>query len=421
MKNQSVTLAFGRTGLTIRVHPEWTLLRPRHEPALPDPVGELTRSLRAPIASRPLREVIQPHERVALVTSDGTRPVPNRLLIPGLLEELPVPIEQVTVLIGTGTHRPSSDAELDAMFGPELAARVRIVNHDAFDPDRNEFVGTTASGTPVELDTEYLAADRRIAIGFIEPHFFAGFSGGPKAVAPGLASLETIFHLHSSRLIGDPKSTWGELECNPVHREVRAAVSLCPPDFLVNVTLNSDKEVTGFYCGDPNEAHRLGCDAARAVAMAPVRDLFDIVVTSNSGFPLDQNLYQTVKGISAAARIVRNSGTILVASECSDGIPNHGNFAELMRSGESPEDVLAAVLSREPILDQWQAQILAGLQMKAKIAVHSHLPSSVLESCKLEAATDLQQALDDAVNAAGDGARVALLPDGPLTIPTRVG
>ncbi len=418
--DSAIPVAFGRGSVSIRADREradWTLIRPRFEAALPDGALAFRGAVRSPIGSAPLRDIVSPSDRVVLVTSDVTRPVPNQLLIPWLLEELPVSPEQVTVLVGTGTHRPSSPRELEAMFGADLVRRIRISNHDAFEAGRNQSVGTTASGTPVELDRAYLEADRRIAIGFIEPHFFAGFSGGPKAVAPGLASLETIFRLHSSRLIAHPMSTWGERESNPLHAEMRAAVDLSPADFLINVTLNSEKAITGFYCGDPETAHQRGCTDVRKSSMVPVAQAFDVVVTSNSGYPLDQNLYQTVKGISAAARIVKPGGTILVASECSDGLPDHGNFAELMRSGATPQDVFDTVLAREPILDQWQAQILAGLQQKARIAVFSRMPREQIEACKLEAIDDLQAALDERLDEIGPEARVAVLPDGPLTIP----
>ena len=233
-----------------------------------------------------------------------------------------------------------------------------------------------------------------------------------------MAGLETILRFHRAELIADPMSTWGVLEANPIQREIAEAVAFCPPDFMVNVTLNSAKEITAFYTGDYREAHRQGCAAVKASSMAPVPEAFPVVVTSNSGYPLDQNLYQTVKGISAASRVVEDGGTILVASECSDGVPDHGNFSEIMQAGSSPEAVLRSIYDLErPILDQWQAQILAGILERAEVAVYSRMEPADIRACKLSVAEDLDAALRARIEAVGSGARIAVLPDGPLTIP----
>jgi nickel-dependent lactate racemase len=323
----------------------------------------------------------------------------------------------VTILIGTGTHRPNTPEEIASMFGPEVGSRVQIVNHDAYDPAACVDVGTSGCGTRVLLNRAYVEADRRIAVGFIEPHFFAGFSGGPKAVAPGVAGIETIYTLHRAELIGHPNSTWGVLDENLLHREVREAVSLCPPEFLVNVTLNGQKEITGFYLGHYLEAHRRGCEDVRAASMVPVPEPFPLVVTSNSGFPLDQNLYQTVKGISAAARVTADGGTILAASECCDGVPDHGKFAELMKAGQTPADIVQAVYDEEPVLDQWQAQVLGEILKRVTVQVHSAMPSEAIRDCKMEPVADLAAAVRERVGALGGRPRAAVLPDGPLTIP----
>ena len=417
---ESIPIAFGRGSVSIQADPDvaaWEIIRPSYEPGLPDGRTRFQESVQNPIGTLPLKDLVAPSDRVVIATSDGTRAVPNHLLIPWILDALPVPEDQVVVLLGTGTHRPNTPEEIAGMFGEGVAKRVRILNHDAYDAGQNGSVGKTARGTEVFLDRAYLEADKRIVVGFIEPHFFAGFSGGPKGVAPGVAGIDTIFGLHRTELIAHPNSTWGILEDNPLHREIRDAVALCPPDFMVNVTLNSDKEITAFYVGDYREAHLKGCAAVKASSMASVPEPFPVVVTSNSGFPLDQNLYQAVKGISAAARIVAEGGTILVASECSDGVPDHGNFARLMLEGETPQDVLQAVYAQEPILDQWQAQTLAVILERAKVGVYSRMAPEQITACKLSVVPDLDAALRLQVKALGKDARVAVLPDGPLTIP----
>ena len=415
-----VEVAFGRGSVSVNADPdlaEWEVIRPTFEEAIPDPKPRFREAVENPVASDPLGELVSPGDSVVIVTSDGTRPVPNRQLIPWILEALPAPGEQVTVLLGNGTHRANTDAEIAGMFGSAVAGRMRIRNHDAYDRSSNVHLGRSACGTDVWLDRAYVEADKRIVLGFIEPHFFAGFSGGPKGVAPGVAGVETIYRLHRSGLIANPMSTWGVLDGNPLQREVREAVALCPPDFLVNVTLNDKKEISGFYAGNYLEAHRRGCDAARAASMAPVDRPFHVALTSNSGYPLDQNLYQAVKGMSAAARIVEDGGTVLVASECSDGVPDHGNFAELMRAGQGPRDVLKAVHDREPIPDQWQAQTLAAILERVEVGVYSSMDRADIEACKLAAVEDLDATLREEIRAAGSRARVAVLPDGPLTIP----
>jgi len=414
-------MAYGKGRIPLALDPllaEWHVVSPKPEPALAGARAAFAEACRNPIESPPLDEVVKATDRVVIVTSDGTRPVPNHLLIPWLLEELPVPPEQVTVLIGTGTHRPNTPAEIEAMFGPDVVGRVQIVNHDAYDPDQNEQVGTTASGAAVALNKTYVNADKRIAVGFIEPHFFAGFSGGPKAIAPGIASIDTILALHSYDLIAHSQSTWGVLEGNPLHEAVCEMAALCPPEFLVNVALNTGKEITAFFTGHCREAHRPGCTHVRGHAMVPLPHEFPIVVTSNGGYPLDQNLYQTVKGMSAASRIITFGGTVFVASECSDGIPGHGNFGALIREGGSPESIDAMIRALpEPKLDQWQAQVFAAVLKHCEVSLHSALDPATIRKSLLKPIDKLQQAVELRINQLGSGLPVAVLPDGPFTIP----
>jgi len=416
-----INITFGRGTIPLHADPElaqWQVIRPKFERVLPDAETIFRASCRSPIGCTPLRNVIRTGDRVVVVTSDITRPVPNRKLIPWLLEELPVPPDNVTVLLGNGSHRKNSPAEIVDMFGEDAVKKVKIVNHDGFDPEQNGYVAQTPSGADVYLDKLYLEADKRIVVGFIEPHFFAGFSGGAKGIIPGIAGIEIILHTHRAELIADPMSTWGTLEDNPIRREIAEMVRYCPPDFMVNVTLNSGKEITGFFVGHYEEAHRQGCSYVKEASMVPVPHTFPIVVTSNSGYPLDQNLYQTVKGISAASRIVESGGTIFVASECCDGIPSHGNFAKLMQIGSCPEDILRWIFALEhPTLDQWEAQVLAEIMKKAEVALFSKMDRKSIEACKLQAIDDLQSALRERIIAVGERTKIAVLPDGPLTVP----
>ena len=414
-------IAYGKSRLPLELDPalaDWQVIQPRQEAPIPEPYDAFLRACHNPSDCLPLREVIRPSDRVVIVTSDGTRPVPNQVLLRWLLEELPVPSEQVTVLLGTGTHRPNTLNEIRTMFGPEVARRVRIVNHDAFAPEGNEYLGQTLSGVRVLLNKTYTRADKRIVLGFVEPHFFAGFSGGAKGVAPGIAGIETIFDLHRFELLAHPRSTWGALDDNPVQQSIQEVAALSAPEFLVNVTLNQDKAITGIFVGDYRTAHRAACARVREAAMVPVPQEFPMAITSNSGFPLDQNLYQSVKGMSAAARIVQPGGTIVVASECGDGIPAHGNFGAVLREGADIEHIEMWLRGRaSPVLDQWQIQLLVQVLKRAKVALYSTLNRETAEACKLEYVKDFQDDIRDRIERLGKRPRIAVLPDGPLTIP----
>lgn len=422
MKNQNVIqILYGKGTIPLHADPalaEWHVIRPKYAAPLPDPAQAFRAACRDPIESAPLREIVRPNDRVVIVTSDGTRAVPNRQLIPWLLQELPVPPEQVTVLLGTGSHRANTPEEIEAMFGAGVARTLRILNHNAFDPKQNVYIGQTPAGNRAYVNKLYVEADKRIVVGFIEPHFFAGFSGGAKGIIPGIASIDTIIRIHGFELIADPMSTWGTVEDNPIRRELEAMVRHCPPQFMVNVTLNWAKEITGMFVGDYIAAHRAGCQQSKREAMQPVPHLFPITITSNSGYPLDQNLYQTVKGISAGARITEPGGTVFIASECSDGLPDHGNFGELMRFGKSPDDILAHIVDLpEEILDQWEAQVYAYLMQKYDIRLYCAMDRQIVQACKLQPVHDFQAAVEEKLRQLGGRPRVAVLPDGPLTIP----
>ena len=413
-------LDYGQSGLELDLTGlNATVLTPRFLEGLPDEAAAFTSAVRQPIASRPLREIVRASDRVAVVIPDGTRPLPSDRLLPWLFAELGhVPREQFTILIGTGTHRANTPAELDAMLSPAVARHYRIVNHVAADPSTMLSAGRSALGYDVQLARDYVTADRRIILGFIEPHFMAGFSGGYKAVFPGIASLDAIMHYHAADVIGDPRSTWGELEDNPTQRHVRAGGSLLPVDFCVNVTLNTRRQITHFFCGETLAAHRAGCAFAKSTAMTACRQEFPIVVTTNSGYPLDQNLYQTVKGMAAATRIVRRGGLIITAARCNDGFPAHGNFRQMIEASSSPQDLMDRIMAPGfSMLDQWQCQHLAMVLLKARVALYSELLDESVRRAYLTPIRDVRAAIDEELQRIGRDAPIAILPEGPLTIP----
>jgi nickel-dependent lactate racemase len=417
-----VRLAYGTTGLDIDVDPlVTTVVEPTYQQAVGDPRAALAAALRDPVAGPPLRDRVRPGQTVAISACDGTRPQPRHLMIPAILDELDgiVRLEDVVILVATGTHRGNDADELRQMFGDEITGSVRIVNHDARNGEELAFAGTFGDGVPTWLNRAWLAADVRITTGFVEPHFFAGFSGGPKLVAPGLAGLETVLTLHDAARIGHQRATWGVTEGNPVHDDVRAIAAGTGVTFALDVVLNRDKEIVAAFGGDLFPMHAAACAAARRAAMRPVTAPFDVVVTTNSGFPLDQNLYQAVKGMSAAASVTRPGGTIVCAAECRDGFPDHGSYRQVLASAASPQALLDAIGARaQTVPDQWQVQIQARIQAANRVVMHtSYLSDADLAVAHLEQTSDISAAVADALAAAGPGARLCVLPEGPQTIP----
>src|SRR4051794_18255776 len=418
---RQVTLAYGREGLTVELPDDAAVITPVQHPPAPDVTAELRRALREPVSGPPLRDRLRPGQTVAISACDGTRAQPRHLMIPVLLEELDgiIDLDDVVVLVATGTHRANTDAELRAMFGDDVVEAVRIVNHDARARDTHRFVGTFGAGVPVWLNELWVDADVRLTTGFVEPHFFAGFSGGPKMVAPGLAALETVLVLHDARRIGDPRATWGITEGNPVHDDVRAIADATGTTYGFDVILNRDQDVVQAFGGDLLPMHASAVAAARQVAMVPVPAPFDVVVTTGSGYPLDQNLYQSVKGMSAAHQVVRPGGLIVCAAECVDGFPDHGSYREVLTSAGSPQELLEDIGAREvTVPDQWQGQIQGRVQAGRRVVVHTgHLTHDELAEAHLTQTDDISATVAAEVRAVGAGARVCVLPEGPQTIP----
>jgi nickel-dependent lactate racemase len=394
------------------------VIAPTFVPGLPDEAAGFSAAARCPIGGPPLRDRVRATDKVAVVIPDITRPLPTDRLLPWLFAALDhVPAANITIINGTGSHRANSPDELRAMVGPAVADRYRVVNHDAHDPTTLAPAGTTRDGRPIFMARDYVAADRRIVLGFIEPHFMAGFSGGYKGVFPAVADIDAIMHYHRAAAVGHPRSTWGVLEGNPTQEQIGWAGSLLPVDFLVNVTLNRKREITAFFCGDVATAHAAGCAFAKQTAMVPTDHDFPIVITTNAGYPLDQNLYQAVKGMHAAMQVVQQDGLIIAAARCNDGFPAHGNFKSLLFGASSPQALLNTItapgFSR---YDQWEAQLLALIAVRATVALKSELPPDEVRRAHLEPITDIDARIVAELARRGD-VPIAILPEGPLTIP----
>jgi lactate racemase len=414
-------LDYGTTGL-LAEFPEkrTTVIEPMHIPPAPDPRALLLKAIREPVGKPSLRDLYRAGQRVAISVCDITRAQPRQIMIEALLSEMPgVRHNDVTIMIATGTHRRNTTEEIERMIGRELAQNCRIVCHDARDDASLVHMGNTSTGVRVLLNRAWVESEFKITTGFVEPHFFAGFSGGPKMVAPGLAGLETVMTLHNAARIGHPKATWGIIEGNPVHDDVREISRMTGVDFALDVTLNRDQQITAAFAGDLLKEHATACAVARQNAMRPCEKPFDVVVTTNSGYPLDQNLYQAVKGMSAAAKIVKDGGTIICASECRDGLPNHGAYGQILASQSSPRALLDMITTQGySKADQWQVQIQAMIQLKAKVLVKAGcLTDQQIREAHFQPISDVASAVDEALKLEGPGGTVCVLPHGPQTIP----
>ncbi|HPW17587.1 MAG TPA: nickel-dependent lactate racemase [Candidatus Aminicenantes bacterium] len=417
-----VKLAYGKTGLQVELDDalDVTVVEPAFVPALPDPAASVRAALASPIGSPPLRDLVRPGTRVGVVFSDITRPAPNPLLLSAVLEVLDgVPGVEIVLFNALGTHRPNTEAELRAMVGDAVFERRRIVQNDAFDPATQVRVGATSRGHETWLNAEFMRCDLKVLTGFIEPHLFAGFSGGGKAVMPGMAGQRTVLGNHDAGMVGHPRAIWGVTRGNPIFEEVREVAGRAGRLFLLNVALNRDKAVTGVFAGDLDAAHAAGCAFVKRSAMVAVPRLFDIVVTTNSGYPLDLNLYQSVKGMRAADPIVRPGGAIVIAARCADGVPEHGLYGRLLRESASPAELLARI-SAPGFLeqDQWQAQVQALVQLKAGVHVRSDgLTDDEIRGALLLPCRRVEDTIGELLASYGRGASICVMPEGPQTVP----
>lgn len=416
-----VKLAYGKQGLWVDL-PERnvTVIEPRYVPGLPDEIEAVLQALRSPIGSPPLREIVRRDDTVAIVFSDLTRPQPRERMLPPLLEEIShVPRDNVVLINGLGTHRTNTDEELEAMLGRDIVANFRVVQHDPSDPSRLVHIGRTKRGNEVYVNDEYARSSIGILTGFIEPHLFAGFSGGPKAVLPGIANLSLIMANHDAEMVEHPKAAYGVTVGNPVWEEMLEVALMAAPSFLLNVSINRDRRITGVFAGDLVGAHAEGVRQVALSALVPVSEPFDIVITTNSGYPLDLNLYQAVKGMAAAARVVKPGGAIIVAAECSDGVPAHGEYGRILEMASSPGELLQMIKSWDGVQqDQWQAQVQAMIQMRADVYVKSScLDDDTIRRALLKPCHHVEETLADLLDRYGPAATIGVMPEGPMTIP----
>lgn len=417
-----IHLPYGRTGLAATLPDErvTAVLRSRLDECAPraEAAALVDQALAHPIGSPSLEALSRGKRRVVLIASDHTRPVPSKAIVPAMLRQIRQgnPEAEITILIATGCHRGTTRAELEEKFGPELAARERIVVHDCADEENLVTLGTLPSGGVLRLNRLAAEADLLVSEGFIEPHFFAGFSGGRKSVLPGVCARETVLANHCAAFIAHPNARAGCLDGNPLHRDMLWAARAAGLAFIVNVVLNTRHEVVGAFAGDCDAAHRAGAEFLSGLCGAPACRA-DIVVTTNGGYPLDQNIYQAVKGMSTAEAVCRPGGVIIMAAACGDG---HGGeeFVRTFSGGQDPADILAAIQAvpadkTQP--DQWQSQVFARVLARHTVILVSEAEETLVRSLHMTPARSVEEALRLA-DAILPGGSIAVIPDGISTL-----
>lgn len=374
-------------------------------------------AMKKPINSKPLYELAHGKKTCTIIISDHTRPVPSRHILPFMLEQLRQgsPDIDITLLVATGFHRPTSAGELTSKLGEKIVKEEKIVIHDSRDEKSNVKIGVLPSGADCVIDKLAVETDLLVAEGFIEPHFFAGFSGGRKSVLPGVCDKVTVLGNHCSKFIDSPYARTGVLDGNPLHNDMLAAAKLAKLAYIVNVIIDEDKKVVAAFAGDPVKAHRQGCDFLLEYCQVKPKKRGDIVISSNGGYPLDQNIYQSVKGLTAAEAAAAPDATLIMVSACEDG---HGgeSFYNALKDCESVQALTKQILStpqQQTMPDQWEYQILARVLCKHEV-IYVTVPQQrqIIEDMKMKWAPDVDAALAQARAVKGGDPHVVVIPNG---------
>jgi nickel-dependent lactate racemase len=418
-----VKLDYGRTGLTVDL-PDDRVVGPlaiRAAEPLADPAAAIVDGLVKPIGAKPLAELARGKRDACIAICDITRPVPNQLILPPVLQSLEaagIQRDKILILIATGLHRPNHSAELEEMVGADIAWDYRIENHHGKERDEHTYLGTTAAGVPAWIDSRYVNADLKMAIGLIEPHLMAGYSGGRKVVCPGLAALETIKVWHGPRFIEHPMADAGIVAGNPVHEENTRIAQMAGCDFIVNVCLDEARRVIWVGAGEMIAAWEAGVRFIEKIVRVPVTEPLDVVVTSCAGYPLDTTWYQAVKGLTGALPIVKRGGTIIMAASLSEGLGSN-DFQRLLADNPDLDVFRRRILGGEYfVLDQWQLEEFAKVVAKCKVKIVSDgVPANMLRRCHVEPASTVEHAVAECLREYGPSARVAVIPKGPYVLP----
>ncbi len=417
-----VSVNYGRTGLEVDL-PEANVVKVlRYQPAdpLPDPADAVGRRLAEPVGTPPLAELARGRRDACVVICDVTRPVPNAVLLPPLLETLEgagIPRERILILVATGMHRPNEGDELREMVGPFVFDHYRIENHHGRELAEHTYLGDSPRGVPAWIDSRYVRADLKITTGLIEPHFMAGFSGGRKLICPGIAALETVREWHGPRFLEHQNARNGCFAGNPVHEENTAIARMAGCDFIVNVVLDDRRRILEVFAGDMEAALERGVEFVRPLVTDTLPEPVDVVVTSSAGYPLDTTFYQSVKGMVAALPIVKPGGTIVLAAEMSEGIGSP-EFQRLFQENATLDEFMHRILHEGYfVMDQWQLEELAKVRRHARVrVVTGGLPAETLSGLFVAPAESVEAAVADALVEYGPQATIAVIPEGPYVL-----
>ena len=418
-----ISVPYGRTRLTAEV-PDSRIrgILCSHLESYTPPMGEselVEAALASPIGSESLEKLVLGKKNIVLIASDHTRPVPSKILVPPMLATVRRgnPNAEITILIATGCHRGTTKAELIEKFGPEIVEKEKILIHDCADEENMVTIGTLPSGGALRINRIAAEADLLISEGFIEPHFFAGFSGGRKSVLPGIAARETVYWNHNAEFIASPLARTGILEDNPLHRDMVYAARAAKLAFICNVVINAKQEILGAFAGDCEQAHLAGAEFLKGLCQCS-RAEADVVITTNNGYPLDQNIYQAVKGMTAGEATCKAGGVIIMVAACNDG---HGgkSFMKTMTQKLTPGEILAqieATAKQDTVPDQWESQILARILSKFRVVLVSEADPNLVRAMKMHPAKDLQLAIQIAEELLGHPGSITVIPEGISTI-----
>ena len=418
-----ISIPYGRTHLTAELPEErvQAVLKSHLESYVP-PMGQtelVEAALASPVGSEPLEKLAEGKQNIVLIASDHTRPVPSKVLVPPMLAAIRRgnPNAKITILIATGCHRGTTKDELIEKFGADIVARETIVIHDCAAEEDMVTIGTLPSGGTLRINRIAAEADLLISEGFIEPHFFAGFSGGRKSVLPGIAAKETVYWNHNAEFIASPLARTGILEGNPIHRDMIYAARAAKLAFICNVVINAKHEVVGAFAGDCEQAHVAGAEFLKSLCMCEKAPA-PIVITSNNGYPLDQNIYQAVKGMTAGEATCREGGVIIMVAACNDG---HGgeSFMKTVAQDLSAGEILAQIQAtpkQDTVPDQWESQILVRILSKFHVVLVSQADPALVSAMKMHPAETLPQALEIAQKLLGCTPAVTVIPEGISTI-----
>ena len=399
------------------------VLKPNPQQILKNPLQSIQDKIKHPVGSASLKEIVMEKGlvgKVCIVSSDSTRPVPSYLLLEATINELNnygIHDSQIIILIATGLHRPSREEEREKILGKNLYGRIECVDHLATDMNNLTFLGKSKTEIPIYINKYYLESDLKILTGYVEPHFFFGFSGGCKSIVPGVAGAITIQANHSAQLIASENSRFGKYQENPMYLNSMDIVHITGVDFIVNVCIDEHHQITKVEAGALEVAHDLLVQYQLKKVFSPIKRLYDIVVCGNGGFPLDLNLYQAVKSMAIGEMGVKHGGTIISVNECSDGIGQE-QFKELLFSGMSPKEIHDKIVQKKILVpDQWEIQVLTRILQKADIYVVSDLNEHELGNIGLKYAQTVENAISMGLKKHGQDARILFLPNGPQILP----